>query len=108
MNFSNKGIRIKFEGGGEVLLKNPTTQQLNAFSKAAYPIGRKGGLKDTADTVGARVAFFDELFVHVKDCKVDGDPIPEDGKGLIPDLYKNSMIIRYVEDTEDAFASKNS
>jgi len=107
MNFNSKGISIKFEGGGEVLLKNPTTQQLNAFSKAAYPIGRKG-LKDTADTVGARVALFDELFISIKECMVDGEPIPEDGKHLIPDLYKNSMIVRYVEDTEEAFASKNS
>ena len=57
-----KEIVITYEdGGGEIKLRRPKAQELNDFTKEAYPTGKKGLLKENRDTVGARITFFDHL-----------------------------------------------
>ena len=97
-----KEIVITYEdGGGEIKLRRPKAQELNEFTKAAYPTGRKGMLKEDRDTVGARIVMFDLLFEKIKNFELEsGEPMPEESKDLIPDDEKNHIIMTYVEARE--------
>lgn len=97
-----KNIVISYnDGQAQFHLRRPTARELNDFDRQSHPVGRKGLKTEKIDSVGARVALFDAIFIKAINFEDESGSIPEDAVDRIPEDEKNYVILNHVQVKDD-------
>ena len=102
-----QSIRLTFNEDGAVLLRHPTVEEYNDFLAAGYP-SLRGGRLSAANSVDARVAFFDKLVTGFENIEDDDGQITVETKDRFPVEYKVECIFVAFDQQRHVELVKNS